>query len=211
LGGGIENLSGVKTPKVPEPKAYRGKGDAEVFDKWLVGLLRWFQVNRYCGMEFDKERVVCTALYLEDTTITWYDDNVDGMDHQNDVWSFKMVITGLYDRFVHHVSVGAAVDKFWNESYIPEEGIMAFYHKLTRHASRMVRPPDRYTFKSHLVTRMPGPMFNYLLSKEVTAEYSTVKTILHYARRVEENARQRSRWMEEQKAMGGGQQEMKPE
>jgi hypothetical protein len=190
LGDRIENLSGVKTPKVPEPKAYRGEGDAEVFDKWLVGLLRWFRVNRYCGMEFDKERVVCTALYLEDTTITWYDDNVDGMDHQNDVWSFKMVITRLYDRFIHHVSVGATADKFWNEIYIPEEGIMAFYHKLTRHASRMVRPPDRYTFKSHLVTRMPGPMFNYLLSKEVTAEYSTV---------------------EERKAMGGGQQEMKPE
>jgi hypothetical protein len=197
LGDRIENLSGVMTLKVQEPKAYRGEGDAEVFDKWLVGLLRWFQVNRYCGMEFDKEQVVCTALYLEDTAITWYDDNVDSMDHQNDVWSFKMVITGLYDRFVHHVSVGATADKFWNESYVPEEGIMAFYHKLMRHASRMVRLPDQYTFKSHLVTRMPGPMFNYLLSKEVTAEYSTVETILHYARRVEENAQQRLRWMEE--------------
>jgi hypothetical protein len=37
-----------------------------------------------------------------------------------------------------NVSVGAIVDKFWNESYVPEEGIMAFYHKHMRHASRMV-------------------------------------------------------------------------
>ena len=89
------------------------------------------------------------------------------------------------------------MDKFWNTTYIPEEGTMAFYHKLMRHAARMVRPPDWYTLKSHLVARMPGNMFNYLLSKEVTMEYSTVKVILHYARRVEENAQQRARWTED--------------
>jgi hypothetical protein len=137
------------------------------------------------------------AMYLEGTAATWYDNNVDGLDHQQDVWSFKLVITGLYDRFVHHASVGTAADKFWNTTYIPEEGIMALYHELTRHAARMVRPPDRYTFKSHLVMRMPSTMFNYLLSKEVTVEYSTVETILHYARRVEENAHQRARWSKE--------------
>jgi hypothetical protein len=78
------------------------------------------------------------------------------------MWSFKLVITGLYDRFVHHASVGTAVDKFWNATYVPEEGIMALYHELTRHAARMVRPPDRYTFKSHLVMRMPSTMFKSL-------------------------------------------------
>jgi hypothetical protein len=74
---------------------------------------------------------------------------------------------------------------------------MAFYHKLMRHVARMVRPPDHYMFKSHLMARMPGNMFNYLLSKEVTTEYSMVETISHYTRRVEENARQRARWTEE--------------
>jgi hypothetical protein len=113
------------------------------------------------------------------------------------MWSFKLVITGLYNQFVHHALVGTAADKFWNATYVPEEGIMALYHELTRHAARMVRPPDHYTFKSHLVMRMPSTMFNYLLSKEVTTEYSMVETILHYARRVEENARQKVRWLKE--------------
>jgi hypothetical protein len=45
--------------------------------------------------------------------------------------------------------------------------------------------------------RMPSTMFNYLLSKEVTAEYSMVEMILHYARRVEENAHQKARWSKE--------------
>jgi hypothetical protein len=46
-------------------------------------------------------------------------------------------------------------------------------------------------------------MFNYLLSKEVTVEYSTVETILHYARRVEENARQKARWSKERRVIEG--------
>jgi hypothetical protein len=110
---------------------------------------------------------------------------------------FKLIITRLYDWFIHHALVGTTVDKFWNATYIPEEGIMALYHELTRHAARMVQPPDCYTFKSHLVMRMPSTMFNYLLSKEVTMEYSTVETILHYARRVEENTCQKARWLKE--------------
>jgi hypothetical protein len=103
-----------------------------------VGLLRWFRVNRYCGIEYNREQVVCTAMYLEDTAAMWYDVNVNGIDHQRNVWSFKLVITGLYDQFVHHASVGTAADKFWNATYIPEEGIIALYHELKRHAARMV-------------------------------------------------------------------------
>jgi hypothetical protein len=137
------------------------------------------------------------AMYLEGTAVIWYNVNVNGLDHQRDVWSFKLIITRLYDQFVHHASVGTTADKFWNATYILEEGIMALYHELTRHAARMVQPPDCYTFKSHLVMRMPSTTFNYLLSKEVTAEYSTVETILHYARRVEENTCQKVRWSKE--------------
>jgi hypothetical protein len=110
---------------------------------------------------------------------------------------FKLIITRLYDWFIHHALVGTAADKFWNTTYVLEEGTMALYHELTRHAARMVQPPDHYTFKSHLIMRMPSTMFNYLLSKEVTAEYSMVETILQYARRVEENACQKVRWLKE--------------
>jgi hypothetical protein len=42
IGDGVENPGRVKTPRVPDPKTYSGKIDAEVFDRWLVGLLRWF-------------------------------------------------------------------------------------------------------------------------------------------------------------------------
>ena len=60
----------------------------------------------------------------------------------------------------------------------------------------MVRPPDRHMFKRHFIVRLPVPMFQYLMNKEVTAEYSKMESILHHARQVEENAHQTSRWYE---------------
>jgi hypothetical protein len=55
VGVRVENPGGIKTPKVSDPRKYSGEVDAEVFNRWLVGLLRWFRVNRYCGMEYDRE------------------------------------------------------------------------------------------------------------------------------------------------------------
>ena len=75
---------------------------------------------------------------------------------------------------------------------------MAFYHRMMRYAARMVRPPDRYTFKRQLIMRLPKDIFDYLLSKEVLAEYSTMESILNHARRVEENTRQLARWLDAQ-------------
>ena len=46
----------------------------------------------------------------------------------------------------------------------------------------MVRPPDRYAFKRHFIVRLPVPMFQYLMNKKVTAEYSKMESILHHAR-----------------------------
>ena len=46
--------------------------------------------------------------------------------------------------------------------------------------------------------RLPKDVFDYLLSKEVSAEYSTMESILHHARRVEENAHQLAQWLDAQ-------------
>ena len=61
----------------------------------------------------------------------------------------------------------------------------------------MVHPPDGYTFKCQLVLRLPKLVFEYLLNKEITAEYSMVEAILYYARKAEENAKLRARYSNE--------------
>jgi hypothetical protein len=177
-----ETSGGVKAPKVPEPQRYSGASDAETFERWLTTLLRWFWVNKYVGRAFNSEHVVFTAMYLEGTALMWYDDNIDGIDCQEKVWSFKYLVTGLYDRFIHSEAVSEAVDKFWTATYEPEEGVMPFYYRMARYAARMVWPPDHYTFKTQFVMRLPQGIFEYMLDREVTAEYSTMENILHHTR-----------------------------
>jgi hypothetical protein len=44
----------MKTPRIPEPNMYNVEEDAEVFKGWLTSLLRWFCINKYCGMDLDE-------------------------------------------------------------------------------------------------------------------------------------------------------------
>ena len=65
----------------------------------------------------------------------------------------------------------------------------------------MARPPDRYMFKRHFIVRLPVPVFQYLMNREVMAEYSKMESILHHARGAEENARQMLRWYDERQTI----------
>ena len=87
----------MKPPKVLEPKAYDSEEDAEEFERWLRTLLRWFRVNRYCGQEYNEDCVVCAALFLQGSALTWYNDNMNVLDCPQKVLSFKTLITGLYN------------------------------------------------------------------------------------------------------------------
>jgi hypothetical protein len=66
-------------PRVPTPPNYGGSTDTEVFERWLNVLLRWLRVNKVCGPEHDSERIEYTSMYLEDSALTWFEDNVDGV------------------------------------------------------------------------------------------------------------------------------------
>jgi len=85
-------------------------------------------------------------------------------------------------------------EKLGKAQYIEGEGVMAFYYRLTGYVEWMVRPPDRYTFKKHYIMHLPKGIFDYLLSKEVTAEHSKMESILHHTRRAEEGVNQTATW-----------------
>jgi len=199
--GKSTDSSTTKSPKVPEPKAYSGKEDAKNFEGWLKNLLRWYHINRYCSMEHDEDHISCTALFLQGNMLHWYDDNIDGINHQKDIWSFKTVVMGLYDQFIHNMALTEVSEKFGKAQYIEGEGVMAFYYRLMRYAEWMVRPPDRYTFKKHYIMCLLKGIFNYLLSKEVTAEHSRMEIILHHARRAEEGINQTATWYDARHTM----------
>lgn len=67
-------------------------------------------------------------MFLKGAASLWYDHNVDSLDRVRDLWSFKLVITSLYDRFIHTKAMRDANNKFWNAMYVPDEGVMSFYY-----------------------------------------------------------------------------------
>ena len=127
-------------------------------------------------------------MYLSGAALTWFNNNVDGLHCHKKGWTFKEVITGLYDRFIYHTGMQDATEKFYGASYNNDEGAMALYHAMTRYAARMVRPPDRYTFKSQYMIRLLRQMYEFMVAQGTTLEYSSMETILHYARKVEDNS-----------------------
>jgi len=105
-------------------------------------------------MEHDEDCISCMALFLQGDVLCWYNNNINGINHQKDIWSFKTIVTGLYDGFIHNVALTEASEKFGKAQYIEGEGVMAFYYRLARYTKWMVRLPNRYT-----VTFKSGPVF----------------------------------------------------
>jgi hypothetical protein len=90
-------LSQLKSLRIPAPEAYSGSEDIEVFDNWLLGLLRWLSLNHCGGPERDRERAKLMAIYLKDKASSWYLDNVENVTQRKSRWSFYKIIIGLYD------------------------------------------------------------------------------------------------------------------
>jgi len=147
------------------------------------------KINHYTGPECKCECVMLTAMYLDEKAKTWFNDNVEGVNHQRWVWTFKDVITGLYDQFIHESSIQDATQKFYSVKYTTDGGVFGFYHELEQYASRMIHKPDSYMFNTQLMMGLPSSMIQSIVDKGVTAETSTLNEILHMAKRVEEGTK----------------------
>jgi len=183
-------------PRVPTPPSYGGSADTETFERWLNSLLRWLRVGKVCGSELDSERIEYTGMYLEGTALSWFEDNVDGVYRRRISWTFKDVITGLYDRFIHDNATHDAADNFAKVKYETSEGVMSYYHKLERYATRMIRAPDRFTFKTQLLSGLPSAMVSFIFEKGGLAEASSMEMILYFAWEAEEIFRKKKRYQE---------------
>lgn len=182
--------------KIPYPKEYGGDREANKFDNWLKSLLRWMMLSQLGGPYKDRERIAVTGLYLTDRARDWFDDNVEGINRYRKRWTFKDVITGLYDYCVNIGAIQEATEKFYSAKYDPEFGVMGFYNELDRHARRMIKRPDSYTFKTQFMTRIPQSITNMLLERNILAESCHMNEILNEARAIEEGRRIKSRYHE---------------
>jgi hypothetical protein len=180
--------SGIKPSslRVPLPEKYSGDEDIEQFDGWLHSLLRWLKINHFTGPERERERIALTAMYLGEKAKTWFNDNVEGINRRRRVWTFKDVITGLYDQFIHESSIQDTTQKFYSVKYTTDGGVYGYYHELQQYASRMIHEPDLYTFNTQLMMGLPSGILRSVVNKGVTAETSALEDILYMAKSVEE-------------------------
>jgi len=116
--------------QVPLPEKYSGDEDIEQLNGWLHSLLQWLKIIHFTGPEHKWECIVLTAMYLGKKAKTWFNDNVEGINRRRWVWTFKDVITGLYDRFIHESSIQDATQKFYSVKDTTDGGVYGYYHDL---------------------------------------------------------------------------------
>jgi hypothetical protein len=129
---------------------------------------------------------VLTAMYLSEKAKTWFNDNIEGINRRRWVWTFKDVITGLYDQFIYKLSIQDTTQKFYSVKYTTNGGVYGYYHELQRYASRMIHEPDLYMFNTQLMMGLPSSILWSVVDKGVTAETSVLEDILYMAKSVEE-------------------------
>lgn len=190
-------LTGKTTSvKLPLPRKYIGSEDIEKFDAWVQSLLRWLKLSNYGGPDYENDRIALTAMFLDEEASQWFNDNVDSVSRKKRNWSFKSVITGLYDRFIHDASIQDATTKFYSAKYTTSGGVMGFYHELDRYSSRMIHAPDSYTFKTQLMLGLPASISSPVVNLGVSAETHSTRKILRAARQVEEGIHIKCRYEE---------------
>jgi hypothetical protein len=95
------------------------------------------------------------AIYLKDKASSWYLDNIENVTRCKSRWSFYEIIIGLYDRFIHELSIQMAMQKFHEVKYTTHSGVQGFYHNLEWYVARIIHAPAQYTFKTRLMMGLP--------------------------------------------------------
>ncbi|KAJ7226264.1 hypothetical protein B0H12DRAFT_1077821 [Mycena haematopus] len=197
--------------KFPVPPTYSGSADINKFDEHILTIGRWMELMGLGGRQNDHKRILTHGFYLSGLAKDWYETQVVGLYRVKNKWTYKEVVLGLFDRFINTGCVQKATDTFWTAKYSAEIGIIGYYNQLMTAARRMVKRPDSYTFKSHLMSNMPSGMFHALTERNITAEYSKIKEILDYAVNYEWHQSIRDRYAEQRRTRRSAESSKRPE
>ncbi|KAJ3720047.1 hypothetical protein C8R42DRAFT_643332 [Lentinula raphanica] len=143
VGKPLPELDGTKNIRIPTPDTYNGSSDVEIFDAWLLAVLRWMVISRYCGPDFDKFRVQLVGIYL---SVRW----AARMTQPPNTYAFKKCfLDGLPFEIVKRlIDLGA----------VPE------YAKINTIVKAVERIEDNHVLKDYYVSsnRKKGKESSYL-------------------------------------------------
>ncbi|KIM63287.1 hypothetical protein SCLCIDRAFT_1174325 [Scleroderma citrinum Foug A] len=172
--------------KITQPKAYKGQDSIDIFDEWVTQMLCWFRIYKVTGLDCDVDRVTYTGACLEDLVAQWFDQEVEGPDQVIPDWTFEDLVCILFVRFIHKVSAQNAAEKYNKMRYSSEQGALAFYNDIKRHAAQMVQPPNEYSVQRKFINGLPmSIMEGVVKSRRISAEHLPMEQILVEVQRME--------------------------
>lgn len=174
--------------KTSTPKRYIGSAKLEDFENWLSEFLGWLQLSCLTGDNMNYPQLIALGTVLGETAAEWYNREIRDPDRSRQHWDLESAIIALHNRFLHKATVQHATKKFAATRYDATQGVAGFYNELQTYASRMVVPPDEYTFKQKFLKGLPLEVVRPMMqSHHITAEWSTVSEILNAAIAVQES------------------------
>ena len=96
-----------------------------------------------------------------------------------------MVVQGLQRRFLHTLTHHHVSNKFDTVSQ-GNKTVQEVLNDLKKYATRMIHPPDIYTFRKQFVSALHDLLCNEVLKKGYNAEFSTINQLYETAHMIEE-------------------------
>ena len=172
-----------------DPKKYGGSPKMVDLEEWLSATVYRMALQKLGGqeIEIDRVRVMLLIDSLEGAAYKWMMKHVVHVTRRVQYWTFRDVIHGLYDRFVHPSSMQDARENLYKVEYSAKDGIQGLYDCMQEHAGGMAVFPDDYTLLSIFLDKIPPYMVTELLNtRGLTPEINSLSEFVGHALDIEQ-------------------------
>ena len=109
---------------------YKGSQHFKDLEDWLALLVIHFECIQYGGFDRDHKHVLFVADYLKNRALSWYTDHIVLVTDNAMLWTFREVVIGLYDQFVHPSAMEDAHQDLKQVEYTPVKGVQEVYDEM---------------------------------------------------------------------------------
>jgi len=181
-----EAIVEIKGIKIEPPELYDGQDDLVIWERWLNSLLNYFYFYRVVGLQLDSQCVMLMGMQLSRIATTWYTQEVTGLSHAPQRWTFKEVITAMFKWFLTEITTQKAVDAFYKIKFTKAKGALGFWNKLVQAVEQMLTPPDSGIMKRQFLNGLPHEMVEAIFKTQaISIKLSSVRDIIDASCQVE--------------------------
>ncbi|KAJ3485897.1 hypothetical protein NLI96_g4629 [Meripilus lineatus] len=182
-----EELETSRSIKMKEPDRYDGRDDLDMFDEWLMSIVRWMALMQLGGPKRDRLRLITLGQCLSKNALEWYNSEVASPNRLHRKWTYKEAICELFDHFIHKVSGKKASNKFKNVKYDPRKGASHLFTEMRKYARRMIETPSEYDQSVVFVEALPEEIRKGLrIARQITEERNSLEEIYRNTMEIEE-------------------------